>query len=96
MHAFRPFPAAELSAALTGITYVSIIDRAPAFGSLGPLGADVMSLDLKHVKAATNFVGGLGGTDVTPMTLRWALNRTRSRGASRAGFEPVYIPEGVR
>ena len=30
VHAFRPFPAAELSAALAGVSYVSIIDRAPA------------------------------------------------------------------
>jgi len=96
VHAFRPFPAAELSAALAGVSYVSIIDRAPAFGSLGPLGGDVRSLDLKHVKAATNFIGGLGGTDVTPLTLRWALTQTRSNGAQRAGLAPVYIPEGVQ
>jgi len=95
VHAYRPFPAAELSAALAGVSYVSVIDRAPAFGSLGPLGGDVRSLDLPHVKAATNFVGGLGGTDVTPLTLRWALNQTLSSSAERAGLAPVYIPEGV-
>jgi len=91
VHTYRPFPAAELSAALAGASYVSVIDRAPAFGSLGPLGCDVLSLELEHVKAATNFVCGLGGTDVTPGTLRWALRRTRSGGAPGA----VYVPEGV-
>jgi len=72
-----------------------VVDRAPAFGSLGPMGADVLSLDLRHVEAAVDFVGGLGGQDVTPLTLRWALAQTRARseGASPA---PVYIPEGVR
>ena len=49
VHAYRPFPAAELAAALGGVSYVSVVDRAPAFGSLGPLGADVLSLDLRHV-----------------------------------------------
>jgi len=94
VHAYRPFPAAELAAALAGVSYVSVVDRAPAFGSLGPLGADVKSLDLKHVKAATDFVGGLGGQDVTPRALRWALEQTRT-GGGRSSLLPVYIPEGV-
>ena len=95
VHAYRPFPAAELSSALAGASFVSVVDRAPAFGSLGPLGSDVKSLDLRHVKAATNFICGLGGTDVTPATLRWALHQTRSSGERGAGLAPVYVPEGV-
>ena len=95
VHAFRPFPAAELSAALARATYVSVIDRAAAFGSLGPLGADVRSLDLGHVKAATNFICGLGGAEVTPTTLRWALSQTRSSSGNQAGLAPLYVPEGV-
>jgi pyruvate ferredoxin oxidoreductase alpha subunit len=95
VHAFRPFPAAELSAALAGVSNVSVVDRAPAFGSLGPLGSDVLALDLDGVQAATNFVGGLGGTEVTPLTLRWALEQTRSGSAGRVRVAPVYVPEGV-
>ena len=92
VHAYRPFPAAELSAALAGVSHVSVIDRAAAFGSLGPLGSDVRSLELGHVKAV-NFICGVGGVDVTPDTLRWALHQTRSRHAANVG--PVYVPEGV-
>lgn len=95
VHAYRPFPAAELSSVLARASYVSVIDRAAAFGSLGPLGSDVRSLDLKHVKAVTNFICGLGGMDVTPATLRWALNQTRSVSAQSASVAPVYVPEGV-
>ncbi len=95
VHTFRPFPAAELSKVLARASYVTVVDRASAFGSLGPLGADVRSLDLAHAKAATNVVCGLGGTDVTPATLRWALEQTRSGDAARAGLGPVYVPEGV-
>jgi pyruvate ferredoxin oxidoreductase alpha subunit len=95
VHTYRPFPAAELSAALAGASYVTVIDRAAAFGSLGPLGSDVRSLELGNVKAAVNFVAGLGGVDVTPATLRWALHQTRASGAQRAGGGPVYVPEGV-
>ncbi len=93
VHAYRPFPADALAAALAGVSFVSVIDRAPAFGSLGPLGGDVRSLDLEHVKAVTSFVCGLGGTEVTPQTLRWALSETRSSPGQRAGHVPVYIPE---
>ena len=93
VHAYRPFPAAELASALAGVSYVSVIDRAAAFGSLGPLGADVKSLDLGHVKSAVDFICGVGGVDVTPDTLRWALHQTRSTGAPNAG--PVYVPEEV-
>ena len=91
VHAYRPFPAAALSAALARAARVTVVDRAAAFGSLGPLGSDVLSLDLPNAAAATNVVCGLGGTDVTPATLRWALDETRPDG----GPGPVYAPEGV-
>ena len=92
VHTFRPFPAAALASALANVSHVTVIDRAPGFGSLGPLGNDVKALDLKHVESATNFICGLGGVDVTPATLRWALERTRS---SCSNDEPIYVPEGV-
>ncbi len=92
IHAYRPFPAEELAAALARASHISVIDRAAAFGSLGPLGADVRSLELPHARAVTNFVCGIGGADVTPTTLRWAINLTRSQQSSAA---PVYVPEGV-
>jgi pyruvate/2-oxoacid:ferredoxin oxidoreductase alpha subunit len=95
VHTYRPFPAEELSAALARASFVSIIDRAAAFGSLGPLGSDVRSLGLEHVKAATNFICGLGGAEVTPATLRWALSQTRAGRVPAASREPVYVPEGV-
>ena len=42
---------------------------------------------LDGVSAATNFVAGLGGVDVTPETLRWALARTRE-SEGRGGGVP--------
>jgi len=95
VHAYRPFPAAELTSTLAGVSYVTVIDRAAAFGSFGPLGADVRSLDLSDAKAVVNVVCGLGGAEVTPSTLRWALQQTRSGVAPEAGIAPVYVPEGV-
>ncbi len=90
VHAYRPLPAAELTAALAGAAHVTVVDRAAAFGSFGPLGADVLSLELRHVQTATNVVCGLGGAEVTPATLRWALGQRSGRSLG-----PVYVPEGV-
>jgi pyruvate ferredoxin oxidoreductase alpha subunit len=95
VHAYRPFPAAELASALAGASYVTVVDRAAAFGALGPLGADVRSLDLAHLEAAQSFVCGLGGAEVTPATLRWTLSQTRSTGFREPSPGPVYVPEGV-
>ena len=68
-----------------------MIDRASAFGSFGPLGLDVASLALEQAPTVVNFVCGLGGLDVTPATLRWALSHTRPPRTTG----PVYVPEEV-
>ena len=94
VHVHRPFPAAELAAVLAHASYVTAVDRSAAFGSLGPLGSDVLSLGLERAKAVTNVVCGLGGADVTPATLRWALAHTRSV-ARPSDVLPVYVPEVV-
>lgn len=95
IHAYRPFPAEELSEVLSATSYVTVVDRSAAFGSLGPLGADVGSLRLDGVKAARNVVCGLGGVEVTPATLRWALEETRASATRDARPGPVWVPEGV-
>jgi pyruvate ferredoxin oxidoreductase alpha subunit len=95
VHAYRPFPGAELTAALARASHITVVDRAAAFGSFGPLGADVRSLELGHAKAVTNVVCGLGGVDVTPTTLQWALSRTRRSSGHGAAAGPVYVPDGV-
>jgi len=71
VHAFRPFPAGELLTALAGASHVAVVDRAPGFGSFGPLAADVRALGIDAAAA----VCGLGGTEVTPDTLRRILEQ---------------------
>jgi pyruvate/2-oxoacid:ferredoxin oxidoreductase alpha subunit len=90
IHAYRPFPGEELASVLSAASTVCVVDRAAAFGSLGPLGCDVKSLDLGPGKTVTNILCGIGGTEVTPVTLRWALEK-----AGTVTAEPVYVPEGV-
>jgi pyruvate/2-oxoacid:ferredoxin oxidoreductase alpha subunit len=88
VHAYRPFPGDELAAALEHVSHVCVVDRAPAFGAIGPLGEDVRSSGI----AATNVVCGLGGSDVTPDTLRGALERARVESPER---EAVYLVGGA-
>jgi len=88
VHMYRPFPAAELADALAGARHVIAVDRAAAFGALAPLGADVRALGIDALDA----VCGVGGTDVTPDTLRWAIEEAR---AGRVPAAPVWIPEEV-
>ena len=89
VHAYRPFPAARLAGVLSQISRVCVVDRAAAFGSLGPLGADVRSLRLPNAESVVDVVCGVGGTDVTPDTLRSALD---ARG-ERVDFGPVTVGE---
>jgi pyruvate ferredoxin oxidoreductase alpha subunit len=85
IHAYRPFPGREVAAALAGARHIAVIDRAAAFGALAPLGADVRALGLD----AVDVICGVGGTDVTPETLRWAIGQAQT---GRAGTEPVWAP----
>jgi pyruvate ferredoxin oxidoreductase alpha subunit len=95
VHTYRPFPGPELAAVLTNVSHVAVVDRAVAFGSLAPLGSDVRSLRLDHAEAIVDFVCGVGGTEVTPATLRWAVDAARSAGQGRGCWGPVFVPEGV-
>ena len=66
LRAFRPFPAAELAAALKNVKALAILDRSEGFsGNGGPLGAEVrMALYGKADGIKTiNIVFGLGGRD---------------------------------
>ena len=88
VHAYRPFPSDEHAAALDGVSHVCVVDRAPAFGAIGPLGEDVRSAGVP----ATDVVCGLGGSDVTPETLRGALERARVESPER---DAVYLLGGA-
>ncbi len=79
VHAYRPFPGEELASVLEHVSHVCVIDRAPAFGAPGPLGEDVRAYGV----TATDVVCGLGGSDVTPDTLRRAL--------AASGREAIYL-----
>jgi pyruvate ferredoxin oxidoreductase alpha subunit len=63
---FRPFPAAEIAAALAGMKAVGVLDRAASFGAWGgPLFTEVRSALYQAEKhpPVLNWIYGLGGRD---------------------------------
>lgn len=67
LRVFRPFPAAELAIALSGLKALGIMDKSDGFsGNGGPLGAEVRSAlyGISDGVKTINYVYGLGGRDV--------------------------------
>jgi pyruvate ferredoxin oxidoreductase alpha subunit len=67
LRVFRPFPAAELAEALSGLKALGIMDRCDGFtGNGGPLGAEVRAAMYGRTDGVKtiNYVYGLGGRDV--------------------------------
>ena len=65
---FRPFPMAEVAAALSGVKAVAVMDKSEGFSACGgPLFAEIRSAlyDLADRPKCVNYVYGLGGRDVT-------------------------------
>ncbi len=64
---FRPFPAEEIAAALSGAKAIAVMDRCEGYSAQGgPLGADVMAAlyRAKNQAEAVNVLYGLSGRDV--------------------------------
>ncbi|TLM71159.1 MAG: pyruvate ferredoxin oxidoreductase [Actinobacteria bacterium] len=64
---FRPFPAAELAAALAGVKAVAVLDRSESFGAQGgPLFLETCSAlyGAENRPPVVDYVYGLGGSDV--------------------------------
>ena len=86
VHAYRPFPGDELAAALAArLPCLRHRPLRPRSAHDGPLGEDVRAYGIP----ATDVLCGLGGSDVTPDTLRLALERAQSL----PGREAVYLGE---
>ncbi|KKU86660.1 MAG: Pyruvate ferredoxin oxidoreductase, alpha subunit [Parcubacteria group bacterium GW2011_GWA2_47_9] len=88
LHMFRPFPKKALLQALRTMQKIAIIDRAISFGSGGPIAIELKdvfyNMPLVAAPNILSLIGGLGGTDITPNTIKWAVNHARAQ-------QPVWI-----
>jgi pyruvate ferredoxin oxidoreductase alpha subunit len=68
IRSYRPFPVAEVVAALQGIKAVAVLDRASSPGAvLAPIASDICAAFYNQAQRPTivNYVFGLGGRDLS-------------------------------
>jgi pyruvate ferredoxin oxidoreductase alpha subunit len=89
LHAFRPFPARDVAAALLSCERVVIVERALAVGVGGIVSADVRSA-LSHRPVETHTViAGLGNRSISPEALRSVVYRAARGSLEELGFLDV-------
>lgn len=66
IRAFRPFPYAEIEAALSGVKIVTVLDRSDSMGAYGPLFVEIRAalFDAKERPMVYNRIFGLGGREL--------------------------------
>lgn len=93
---FRPFPAAQIAAALSGVRAVGVVDRAVNFGwNCGPVFQEVLSaLYLSAARVPVmSFIGGLAGADITVEHFARVIDRTRRLADGDLAAGPVWLNE---
>ncbi len=93
LRAFRPFPAALLSASVRPGQKVAVLERALSPGSLPPLAADVRAL-IGGAHDVRSFVFGLGGRDLFAEDLRYVLEACRLPAAEASMTRTHYLGWG--
>ncbi len=94
---WRPFPFEELRSALSSVKNLIVFDRALSYGGPGgPVCSEIRSAlyGARQRPAIVNFVGGLGGRDVTPQQFEQMFTRAQEIIANNLDIEYEMI--GVR
>ncbi|MBN2796114.1 MAG: pyruvate ferredoxin oxidoreductase [Clostridia bacterium] len=76
----RPFPAEQLRIALRDVKHVGVLDKNISFGYEGTIFTNVNSAlsSLDTVPKTTNYIGGLGGRDITKGNIEEAFEQMMS------------------
>jgi len=98
---YRPFPEAEVAAALEGVTAAAVLDKAEGLsGTGGPLYADVCTTLHRHRNNlfTRNFVYGLGGRDVKVSDIIYVFREIARESADPGNMQRMipYRYLGVR
>lgn len=83
----RPFPGAEIAAHLAGVKAIGVLEKDISFGNEGTVYSEVNSALFRagRVMPSMNFVGGLGGRDITRADIERAFAALPA-GESRVCF----------
>lgn len=93
IRAFRPFPEAEVAAALRPGQSLAVLERAVSPGSVPPLFAE-LAARFSATHDLRSFVFGLGGRDFTPEYAREALGRLAAPRGERSHTEYLGLEGG--
>lgn len=86
---FRPFPAKQMKALTQNAGRIAVFDRSAGLGTMGgPLFHETLSAVGSHM-IIKNYIGGLGGRDVSPATIRRMYEDILS--AKTTSNVPVWI-----
>ncbi|MHA1928892.1 MAG: transketolase C-terminal domain-containing protein [Candidatus Thorarchaeota archaeon] len=94
---FRPFPVEEIVKAIKHVKAIAIFEKAMSFGAVtSPLALEIRSAfyDVDKKPMVVDFVVGLGGRDVPPMTFVDGIEKVREY--LKKGKAPLYETLGVR
>ncbi|MBR9691981.1 pyruvate ferredoxin oxidoreductase [Candidatus Woesearchaeota archaeon] len=73
---FRPFPEADILDATKNLKAIAVLDRNISLGQEGAVYSEIKAV-LKDCKTrADSYIVGLGGRDVTPNTIKTAIDKT--------------------
>ncbi len=88
---FRPFPLSRLRQALEHVPKIAVLDRNCSFGASGIFAQEIRAALCNQAKRPLVFgyIGGLGGRDVTPETLKEIYYRTKETDCPET--ESVWI-----
>ncbi|MDM8517722.1 transketolase C-terminal domain-containing protein [Desulfobacterales bacterium HSG16] len=92
---FRPFPAADLAAALSDVQKVAVVDRNFSFGAGGIFTQEIKSALCNCAKRPDVFgyIAGLGGRDITTDTFKDIYFSTKNMTAPKIDSQWVGINE---
>jgi pyruvate ferredoxin oxidoreductase alpha subunit len=94
LRSFRPFPGAEIAAALAHVGAVAVLDRSISYGLPGgPLFHEVRSF-MRNDAELLSYVYGLGGRDITPHELQGVFaDLAAQRGAGQSPYRYLGLRE---
>ena len=80
VRSLRPFPAAEIAKACSGLESVGVLEKDISLGTNGALYDEVRSAlySLKKRPRLSNYIAGLGGRDITEKDLEGMIAKVRS------------------
>ncbi len=83
---FRPFPLSDVKSILKGVKKIAILEKASGNGTFSPLYLEISSALRGEKTVINNFIGGLGGRDISRGTIQKML-----KSISEKNIKPIFL-----